>query len=105
VKELQAKLEQLGPDVSHTLVKETKEMHLESKSLKSELHDLALRRLMRARESSTQRVVTILTLWTKEEENAATSELKALGEAMAALERSVGKISIDSLVYRIGFHN
>jgi len=101
VQELQEKLEQLGPEVTHTSVKETKELHLESKNLKAELHDLAIRRLMRTREASTQRVVGILSLWTKEEENAATSELKALGAAMAELERSVGNVSIDSLLYRI----
>jgi len=89
--ELQKKLDQLGPDVSHTTVKETKEAHLDSKSLKSDLHDLAVRRLMRARESSTERVTTIMSLWAKEEEVQATEELKALGEAMATLERLVCK--------------
>ena len=89
--ELQKKLDQLGPDVSHTTVKETKEAHLDSKNLKSDLHDLAVRRLMRARESSTERVTTIMSLWAKEEEVQATEELKALGEAMATLERLVCK--------------
>jgi len=101
VLELQEKLDQLGPDVSHTIVKETKETHLESKNLKSELHDLAMRRLNRAREVSTERAVNLLSLWAKEEENAATSELKALGEAMAALERAVGNVSYDFLLHRV----
>jgi hypothetical protein len=89
VSELQAKLEQLGPAVSHTTVKETKEAHLESKQLKTSLHELALRRLLRAQETSTERVVTILALWAKEEEINATEEIKALGEAMSVLEKSV----------------
>jgi hypothetical protein len=48
-----------------------------------------MRRLMRAQETSTERVVTILDLWAKEEEINATEEIKALGEAMALLEKSV----------------
>jgi hypothetical protein len=88
--ELQEKLHQLG-DVSHTVVKETKELHLESKSLKSDLHELAMRRLTRARETSTELVVQILSKWAKETEAAAATELKALGEAMATLERAIGQ--------------
>jgi hypothetical protein len=91
VKELQEKLDKLGPDVSHTLVKQTKEVHLDSKQLKAELHELAVRRLTRARESSTERVVNLISLWAKEEENAAAAELKALGEAVANLEQAFGK--------------
>lgn len=103
VADLQTKLEAIGPEVSHTLVKETKEMHLESKNLKAELHDLAMRRLTRAREASTEKIVTILTLWAKEEENAATSDLKALAEAMAALERAVGSESFEPLVQSLSY--
>jgi DNA anti-recombination protein RmuC len=88
--ELQEKLRQLG-EVSHTVVKETKELHLESKTLKSELHELAMRRLTRARETSAERVVQILSKWAKETEAAAATELKALGEAMATLERAIGQ--------------
>jgi hypothetical protein len=87
--ELQSKLEKLGAEVSHTSVKETKEAHLESKNLKAALHELAMRRLMRARETSTERVIAILSLWAKEEEINATEEIRALGEAMSVLERSV----------------
>ena len=89
VKELQSKLDTLGPEVSHTVVKETKELHLESKVLKTELSDLATRRLLRARETSTEKAIALLTLWTKEEESCCTFELQALGEAMAALEKQV----------------
>ena len=87
--ELHAKMEKLGPEVSHTTVKETKDAHLESKALKTELHDLAVRRLTRAREASTERAIAIMSLWAKEEEIQATEELKAVGEAMATLERLV----------------
>ena len=87
--ELQGKLDKLGSEVSHTTVKETKEAHLESKNVKAALHDLAMRRLLRAQETSTERVVTILDLWAKEEEINATEEIKALGGAMSLLEKSV----------------
>lgn len=90
VTELQQKMDKIGPQVSHTLVKETKEMHLESKTLKTELHELAIRRLARARETSTERVVTLMSIWAKEEETSATSELKSLAEAIAQLEKAVG---------------
>jgi hypothetical protein len=99
VTELQTKLDALGPTVSHTLVKEMKEAHLESKTLKVELHDLALRGLLRAREASTERVVTLMAFWAKEEEIAATAELKGLGEAMTALERTVSNETADARVY------
>jgi hypothetical protein len=65
VDELKAKLGRFGSDVTHTSVKEAKEAHLESKSIKSELHDLALRRLQRARETSTERVIDLLKVWMK----------------------------------------
>jgi hypothetical protein len=42
----------------------------------------------------------MIDLWAKEEELASARELKALGETMNALERSVGKEDFDSLVYR-----
>jgi hypothetical protein len=96
--ELNRKLQKLGPDVTHTAVKETKDAHLESKALKAELHELALKRLMRARESSTERVITLATFWAKEEIKATTKEKKALGEAMACLERSVGKEDVEAVV-------
>ena len=67
VEELKAKLQKFGPDVTHTAVKETKEAHLESKAVKAELHDLAIRRLLRARETSTERVIDLLSFWMKGE--------------------------------------
>lgn len=44
---------------------------------------------MRARETSTDYIITSMSLWVKEEEICATEEIKALGEAMSALERLV----------------
>lgn len=88
VEELKAKLEWFGPDVSHTSVKTTKEAHLESKIVKTELHELALRRLLRARETSTERVINLLKFWMKEEESTCTSEHSALAEILGALETS-----------------
>jgi hypothetical protein len=67
VKELQTKLEAVGADVSHTTVKEAKEAHLESKTLKQELHTLAMRCLTRSRETSTERVIALMTVWSKGE--------------------------------------
>jgi len=86
VDELQAKLDTFGSDVTHTSVKEAKEAHLESKNVKTELHELALRRLLRARERSTQRVVDMLKFWMKEEESTCISELNALGETLNCIE-------------------
>lgn len=100
ISELQTKMQNMGPDVSHTTVKESKEAHLESKNLKTSLHELAMRRLMRARETSTERAITIMSLWAKEEEINATEEIKALGEAMSALERSVCQEDIDRISHQ-----
>lgn len=63
VKELEAKLEFLSPSVSHTTVKQAKERHLKSKSLKLELQNLANRRFERAKEAGTDKVATIIRLW------------------------------------------
>ena len=100
VKELQVKLDELGPGVSQTQVKEAKDAHLESKEIKGHLHELAMRRLQRTRETSTERIIAIIDLWAKEEELSSARELKALGETMNALERSIAKEDFDSLVYR-----
>ena len=86
VSELQTKLDVLDL-ISHTVVKDTKELHLAAKALKQELHDVAVRRLVRARELSTDKAIALLSLWTKEEEAASAKELQALGEAMSTLEK------------------
>jgi hypothetical protein len=89
-KDLREKLDVLGKEVTHTTVMETKEAHLLSKSLKVELHELALRRLIRAREASTELVISLIINWAKENESSAAMELRTLGKAMAALEKAVG---------------
>ena len=86
--ELDAKMGALG-SVSQLTVKATKEQHLESKTIRSALHKLASRRLDRLKELSTQNIVDILAIWSKEEETVAATELKALGEALAVLETQV----------------
>ena len=65
--ELKAKLEALSASVSHTAVKEAKERHLTSKALKADLQILANRRFQRAKEVATERVITILRLWSQRE--------------------------------------
>jgi hypothetical protein len=89
VKELQAKLVAVGADVSHTTVKEAKEAHLESKTLKQDLHDLAMRRLTRARETSTERAIALMTVWSKEEEGSTSTELEILRNLMMLLQQSI----------------
>jgi hypothetical protein len=89
VKDLQAKLETVGADVSHTTVKEAKEAHLDSKALKQELNELGMRRLTRSRETSTERVIALMTIWSKEEEDSSTAEIKALETLMLSLEQRV----------------
>ena len=64
VQELKVKLDAL-PQVSHTTVIKAKESHLASKTLKSELHKLANKRLGRAQEVSTERVIAIMSLWAR----------------------------------------
>eukprot|EP00934_Nitzschia_sp_Nitz4_P002412 Nitzschia sp. Nitz4//scaffold327_size20599//12971//16273//NITZ4_008636-RA/size20599-augustus-gene-0.5-mRNA-1//-1//CDS//3329547946//2407//frame0 len=90
VKELQAKLELVGENVSHTTVKESKEAHLESKTLKQELHDLAMRRLNRAREMSTQQIIAMMSVWAEDEVNAASTESRSLQEFAKVIEMSIG---------------
>jgi hypothetical protein len=53
------------PQVSHTTVIKAKENHLASKVLKSDLQKLANRRLGRAQDVSTERVIAIVSLWAK----------------------------------------
>jgi len=89
VKELQDKLKDLEPVVSHTTVKEAKEAHLESKLLKQELHTLAMRRLARARETSTERAIALMTVWSKEEEGYAFTEQGILEELTFLVQKSV----------------
>jgi len=62
VNELKAKLETLS-DISHTVVKEAKERHLGSKSLKMELEALAAGQWLKVREFSTHGVVKAISMW------------------------------------------
>ena len=63
VQELTAKLDAIAPGVTHTTVKESKEAHLLSKTLKGEIGNLALRRFQRAKETAMDRVVSLMTTW------------------------------------------
>ena len=51
---------------------------------------------MRARETSTERAVALMSLWAKEEEASATTELKSLTEAIAAIEKEIDVEDWDS---------
>ncbi|GAX14943.1 hypothetical protein FisN_12Lh354 [Fistulifera solaris] len=101
VSELQVKLDGFGPDVSQTKLKEMKASHLASKEIKAELHELSLRRFVRSREASTEKVISLIKFLSREVENTSTQELKALGEAMAVLERSIDKEDFDTVVYKL----
>ena len=63
MKELKSKLASLGPEISHTSVKEAKERHLGSKALKGELEALASRRFNRLKATSIERIVGLVRLW------------------------------------------
>jgi hypothetical protein len=89
IAELQGKLAALGPEVSQSAVREAKEAHLESKNIKASLHNVATRRLNRARECSTERIVQLLSFWAKEEENAIKDELQVVRSSVSKLESVV----------------
>lgn len=63
VQELTAKLDAIAPGVTHTTVKECKEAHLLSKTLKGEIGSLALRRFERVKETAMDRIVSLMTTW------------------------------------------
>lgn len=83
-------------NVTHTDVKKLKEIHLVSKSLKNEISALATRRFLRLRETSTERVIGLLTVWAQNEEDAASAEIKALGEVIAEVERQFDNVDFSS---------
>ena len=95
VKELQAKLAAVGTDVSHTTVKEAKEAHLESKTLKQELHDLSMRQLTRTRETSTERVIALMAFWSREEESSAFADMQRLKDLLQTLELSISHAELN----------
>ena len=63
VEELKGKLHSLPPNISHSSVKMAKERHLISKTIKEDLQQLAEQRFQRARETSTERVITMIRMW------------------------------------------
>lgn len=89
VEELSAKLETLGNNISHTSVKEAKNRHLGSKSLKAELDALARRRFQRLKETSTHKVIEMSKLWAKQEEYSASLETTSLKEVIKEIETIV----------------
>lgn len=97
VQELNTKMEAIVPaGITHTIVKEAKEAHLLSKTLKSEIGQLALRRFQRSKECAMNRVVTLLSFWTNYEEKASSKDLKVLNEAAEEVEKSMRFIDISS---------
>lgn len=63
VNELERKLESFDSKVSHTYVKQAKERHLASKNIKTELQELADRRLDQAKESAMEIIIGLIRLW------------------------------------------
>ena len=57
--------------------------------MKQELHALAMRRLARARETSTERAIALMTVWSKEEEGSTSSEQEILKELTLLVQESV----------------
>jgi hypothetical protein len=57
--------------------------------VKSSLRDIAMCRLKRAQETSTELIVAILDLRAKEEDLNITEEIKTFGEAMSLFEKSI----------------
>lgn len=96
VQELTAKLDAIAPGVTHTTVKESKEAHLLSKTLKGEIGNLALRRFQRAKETAMDRVVSLMTTWANYEEVASSKEQKFLCKAVDEVERSLMYIDVSS---------
>lgn len=63
VQELNVKMEAVAAGITHTTVKESKEAHLLSKTLKGEIGDLALRRFQRTKESAMDNIVKLMSTW------------------------------------------
>lgn len=88
LEELNAKHASLE-NVSYTAVKQAKERHLASKTIKTDLINLANRRFLKAKESSTERILDIIMLWAQYEEIIALEESKSLGEVIREIERTM----------------
>jgi len=89
VVELKEKLELIGNSVSHTLVKQAKERHLGSKTLKVELEQLATRRFQRLKEFLSNNSLSIINEWVLQEEKHANDELTCLQVVIEDIEQNV----------------
>jgi len=65
VQELEGKLDEFDPSVSHSGVKEAKDRHLASKVIKTELEDLAMEQFLMMKHSFMGKVNDIIRLWTR----------------------------------------
>ena len=65
IQELEGKLDEFDPSVSHAGVKEAKERHLTSKGIKTELETLATNQFMMMKVACMDRVNEIIRLWTR----------------------------------------
>lgn len=89
VVELKEKLELIGDSVSHTLVKQAKERHLGSKTLKVELEQLATRRFQRLKEFLSNNSLSMINDWVLQEEAHANDELKCLQVVIEDIEQNI----------------
>jgi len=96
VKELEGKLESLDNNISHTFVKQAKERHLMSKTLKSDIQDLAARRLERLKECAVDQIVELIRLWAQHEDRATTTELRVALEVTKEIEQAIRKADIEA---------
>jgi len=97
VQELTAKMDAVLPaGVTHTTVKEAKEAHLLSKTLKAEIGELALRRFQRSKESAMNRIVSIMSCWATYEESTSSKNQTMLNRTLDAIEKSLKYIKVSS---------
>jgi len=90
VAELQAKMAALNPpNVSHTTVIETKDDHLASKALKSELKELSSRAYLRARESSVEYSIELINMWSRYEEDSSIGEIGDIARVLDEVEKNL----------------
>jgi len=95
VDELRVKLESLSPSISHTSMKKAKEKHLASKLVKEDLQKLAERRFQRTRETSTERAIAMIKMWSQHEEKVTHDELRVLGELINEMEKHITRDIIE----------
>jgi len=95
VNELKAKLESYH-HVSHTTVKLSKERHLASKTLKTELQILANRRFQTLKDMATHRVMNIVRCWAHFEQTTQNDDLKLIQDLLSEIQRNVTHKDIDA---------